>query len=149
MALLLAVYGWFLITRLAKRREAYDLYSSVLSLLEQLDTDGRRAWKNRPEFLDEYTERKLLSKTAFLEQRLELIWKHYSLPTVQTEVTTDALSDLRILLTAPPNSLTLKESRSKESRSVAINHLTSTLTRILLEENYTYINQPRWWLPTP
>jgi len=144
VALALAVYGWHLITQLAKRREAYDLYTSAQSLLEQLDADGRRAWKNHPQSLDDYTEQKLLSKTSALEQRLELLRKHYGYPADASKITNQQLSDLRKLLTAAPDLLSGEE----RDRTIAIHRLTAEMVSILLEQNYAYISKSPWWPTT-
>jgi len=141
VAFALAAYGWHLVTQLAKRREAYDLYASAQSLLEQLDADGRHAWKNHPQFLDNYTEQKLLSKTIALEQRLELLRKHYGYPANVPEITNQQMFDLRKLLTAAPDLLSGEE----RDRTIAIHRLTAEMVSILLEQNYAYINKsPRW-----
>jgi len=141
VALALAAYGWHLVTQLAKRREAYDLYASAQSLLEQLDADGRRAWKSHPQFLDDYTEQKLLSKTIALEQRLELLRKHYGHPANVPEITNQQMFDLRKLLTAAPDLLSGEE----RDRTIAIHRLTAEMVSILLEQNYAYINKSPWW----
>lgn len=141
VALALATYGWRLITQLAKRREAYDLYTSAQSLLEQLDTDGRCAWKNPSQPLNDYTEQKLLSKTIALEQRLELLRKHYGYPADAPKITNQQLSNLRKLLTAAPDLL----SGDVRDRTIAVHRLTTQMVSILLEQNYAYINKSPWW----
>ena len=138
LSTLLAIYGWRLITRLARRREAYDLYCSILSLLEQLDADGQRAWESCTDFLDEYTELKLLSKIADVEQRLRLIDKHYS-PGIPSKITSTDILELRRLLTTTSDLVP-----PEELRSVAIHRLTTTMISILLEENYQYITKNPW-----
>ena len=140
IAILLAFYGWYLITQLAKRREAYELYSSVVSLLEKLDTDAKRAWKHNPASLDEYTEWKLVSKRDDVERRLELIKKYYSRPSKPAKITTRQLSKLRILLTTTSDLVP-----SEEPRNVAIHRLTADMIHTLLDESYEYINRPIWW----
>jgi len=142
VAFALAAYGWHLITQLAKRREAHDLYGSVLSLLEQLDADGRDAWGGgRRVALDGYTEQKFLSKILAIEQRLGLIHKHYY-PADPHGIASNQLWILREYLTAYP----LKNSPEK-SRTVAIHALIADMVGNLLEENYAYINQNPW-IPT-
>lgn len=139
VAFALAAYGWHLITQLAKRREAHDLYGSVLSLLEQLDVDGRRAWgSDRRSHLDEYTERKFLSKIIAIEQRLGLIHKHYY-PADPHGIANKQLRILREYLTAYP-----LENPPEKSRTVAIHALIADMVGNLLEENYAYINQSPW-----
>jgi len=138
VAFALAAYGWHLITQLAKRREAHDLYGSVLALLEQLDADGRDAWGGGGRTLDGYTEQKFLSKILAIEQRLGLIHKHYY-PADPHGIANNQLSILREYLTAYP----LKNSPEK-SRTVAIHALIADMVGNLLEENYAYINQSPW-----
>ena len=138
LAIVLTLCGWRLITRLTKRREAYDLCSSVQSLLEQLDADGRHAWEGQSDTLDEYTERKLLSKIAAVEQRLGLIRKHYY-PADPSGITDEQLLYLRQLLTADSRLIS-----PKEPRTVAIHGLITDMVGSLLEENYAYINESPW-----
>ena len=131
----LAAYGWHLITQLAKRREAHDLYGSVLSLLEQLDADGQQAWSGGRGPLDGYTERKFLSKIMAIEQRLGLIHKHYY-PADPHGVANKQLRTLREYITAYP-----LENPPEKSRTVAIHALIADMVGNLLEENYAYINK--------
>lgn len=139
VAFALAAYGWHLITQLAKRREAHDLYGSVLALLEQLDADGREAWGgDRRSSLDGYTEQKFLSKTLAIEQRLGLIHKHYY-PADPHGIANNQLSILREYLTAYP-----LENPPQKPRTVAIHALIADMVGNLLEENYAYINQSPW-----
>jgi len=139
VAFALAAYGWHLITQLAKRREAHDLYGSVLALLEQLDADGRGCvgpaaaarWMDTP------------SKNSCRKS-----WPSSSASASSTSITTrptrmefanNQLSILRDYLTAYP----LKNSPEK-SRTVAIHALIADMVGNLLEENYAYINQSPW-----
>jgi len=140
VAISLAGYGWHLLRQLARRREAYDLYTASQSLLEQLDADGRHAWENHPQFLNDYTEQKLLSKTSAIEQRLELLRKYYGYPVDAPKITNKQLSDLRKLLTTAPDLLP----REKRDRTIAIHRITVEMVSILLEQNYAYINKSSW-----
>ncbi len=90
----LAVYGWYVVTRIAQYRAASDLYHSAISILEQLEKDGIAAWADGPGKLDEYTELKLKARLAAVEQRFNLLKKHYD----GTEFD-KAIADLRRCLT--------------------------------------------------
>lgn len=139
VAVSLAIVGWQLINRLAKRREAYDLYCSVITLLEQLNIEGRTAWQKESKFLDEYTEWNLLSKVASAEQRIELINKHYT----PTEITSKHIHELRKYLTTTPD-LFLDGGLQKETRHAVIHRQTTDMIGTLLDEIYMHINKRFW-----
>lgn len=136
VAVFLAAYGWFVITWLAKCRAAYDIYCSVISLLEQLEIDGVKAWAASAEALDEYVEIKLLSKIACVEQRLNLIQKYYSSRNESTKITGTQIRELRRYLTTTPDLVP-----QGESRDVVIHYITNNMISILLEESYEHINK--------
>ncbi|MGI9311417.1 MAG: hypothetical protein ACR2P7_07790 [bacterium] len=144
VAILLAIYGWLLITRLAKRREAYDLYSSIIVLLEQIEADGEGAWKTAQGVLDAYTVLRLLAKLAAVEHRVRLIRAHYNQPArlAKPAVSTEEITELRNLLTTPD---ALMHDRG-EARIIAIHSITTNLVADLLEESYEHINKRRWML---
>lgn len=136
VAVALAAYGWFVITWLAKCRAAYDLYSSVISLLEQLEVDGVQAWDDCTEVLDEYVELRLLSKLADVEQRLNLIQKYYKGRQETPKITTSQIGELRKYLTTTPDLVP-----QEKPRNVAIHYITTTMISVLLEESYKHINE--------
>ena len=141
IVVVLAVYGWILIFWLAKRREAHDLYCSVISLLEQLEVEGEQAWSANLEPLAEYTELRLNSKLAAVEQRIGLIGKCYQSFENSDEIT-EEIGCLRQFLKVPSDSLP-----EGESRSTAIHRHTTELIRILLEADYAHINKRPWLFP--
>ena len=139
VAIGLAVYGWWLIHRLAKSREAYDLYGSVITLLEELLNDGENAWQTNPPQLDSHTELKLTAKLAAVEQRLGLIQKHYhAMPSPEQQTIEKEIAELRKNLTISQDQV-----RQEEPRETAILRLTTTIATKLLEESYRYIADGR------
>lgn len=130
----LAIYGWWLVNRLAKSREAYDLHHSVILLLEQLVVDGKSAWGDRNEKLDNHTELKITSKVAAVEQRLALIQKHYRVRNGSTEDATRQIAELRRNLTISKDQM-----QKGEQRELAILRLTTVISSGLLEDNYKYM----------
>ena len=144
VAVVLAFYGWFLVVQLAKRRESHDLYCSVISLLEQLEVNAERAWAGAPACLDEYTERKLLSKIAAVEQRYGLIKWYYKNPEEPASITPEKIGEFHLFITLDAGALS--RIRPSEDRNVAIHRLTATMVQYLLEEDYAYINR-HLWLP--
>lgn len=135
----LAVYGWWLIHRLAKSREAHELYSSVIALLEELLVDGENAWRAKPPQLDSHTELKLTAKLAAVEQRLALIQKHYqAMPQPEQASFERQIAELRRNLTISEDQV-----RQEEPRETAILRLTTTMATILLEESYRYMASGR------
>lgn len=137
----LAVYGWRLITQLAKRREAYDLYCSIILLVEQLETDSIKVWIDRLDDLDEYTELKLLSKLVIVELKLQFIQQHYRFqrtPEV-TIIDSSQIANLRSYLTKPPDSVL-----DEQTRFTYVHRLTATMVKDLLEACYEGINKRRW-----
>ncbi len=135
IVILLALYGWVLIFWLAKRREAHDLYSSTIPLLEQLEIEGEQAWSAAPGSLGEYTERRLTSKLAAIEQRVGLIQRHYRSFENSSEIA-EEIQCLHEFLTAASDLLP-----AGESRSTAIHRHTTELIRLLLEADYEHINK--------
>ena len=133
VAIILATYGWWLINRLAKSREAHDLCSSAAVLLEQLAVDGSNAWKRNPPKLEDYTELQLVSKLAAVELRLNLIHNHYRIRGSPKESPVGKILELRRYLTITPDKLP-----DGENRNVAILRLTSDLVGDLLDQNYRY-----------
>jgi len=133
-AIILALYGWWLINRLAKSREAYDLHHSVIALLEQLVADGTAAWESNPAKLDDHTELKLTSKVAAVEQRIDLIKKHYTARLGTAQEVTSNIVELRRNLTISKDQM-----REGEVREAAILRLSSVISSSLLENNYSYI----------
>ena len=131
---LLAIYGWYVVTRIAQYRAASDLYYSAIAMLEQIEKDGIEAWIHGPQGLDEYTELKLKTKITAVEQRFRLLRKHYDGADF-----TENIADLRRYLTMD---------NFPASRSTEIHRLVADMITRLLEENYAYINRsplvPRW-----
>ncbi len=142
-AAILAVYGWAVITRIAKYRAASDLYNSAILLLEQLESDGVDAWSGDPKRLDEYTEQKLLFKITAFEQRVRLIRKFYNRREDNDSHIEENISALRKYLTIDAYSMPCEKFRKNENHRI-----TSEMICSLLESNYEYINKNPW-LPWP
>lgn len=140
IAIVLAGCGWWLVTQLAKQREAQTYYDSVISLLEHLDKEGREAWtSNQSPRLDPYSEAKLLIKLVDVERRLQLIARHYCHKAKETISATD-IAHLRMALTRDANvgaedELTL--------RTMNILSLTSRLASDVVNDSVDYINRQR------
>ena len=136
----LALYRWWLITQLAKRREAYDLYCSIISLLEQFEADGIKIWTNRLDDLDEYRELSLVSKIADVEQRLQVIQQYYRFRRKSEAAVIDSMqiANLRSYLTVSPDLVP-----DESTRHIHIHRLTTTMVRNLLEASYEDINKRR------
>lgn len=98
----LACFGWFLIARLAQNREAYDLYTSLVSLVEKLGEEGTALWQSEREKLNQQEELRLKLRLAELEQRLGIIRKHYSHRKKTEIVTSKQIWQLRHYLTVAP-----------------------------------------------
>lgn len=142
---ILALYGWSLIKRLAKGREAFDLYSSVISTLEQIEDDATKAWAGNLKSLPEFTEIKLLAKVADIEQRLGLLDKHYRSNKKPAKDTAQRMLKLRQLLTKESDAESESIFLAEEFRIIEIHRLANTMISELLEENYDYINKLRQW----
>ncbi|MDA8002328.1 MAG: hypothetical protein MPL62_13695 [Alphaproteobacteria bacterium] len=137
-----AVYGWFLFVRLAKNRQAHDLYSSSIALLQELETEGIAAWSNGKRSLDEYTELKLTSRISGVEQRLALISKYYNEKQKdESHEITSQIWELRARITQ-----TADHFPSEEDRRIDIHRLTNNMVSELLAENHEHINKHFWLL---
>ena len=138
ITVILAVYGWAVIARIAKYRAASDLYNSAILLLEQLESDGEKAWSDNPNALDEYTERKLSSKIASFEQRIYLIQKFYNKHEDDNSRIKENIHVLHKYLTADMRSEPHieYEYRKRENQLII-----SEMTYSLLESSHEYINK--------
>lgn len=147
LTVVLAFYGWTLIKRLAQGREAQDLYTSVISTLEQLENDAEQAWKQNPQFLPEYIELRILAKVADIEKRLELIDRYYKSRTKSSVDGKKQMKELRRLLTAAPDLIQVSaQTSSTQTRIIEVHGLINTMIGNLIEENYEYVNTIRkWW----
>ena len=134
VAVLLAIFGWRIIIRISKRRESYDICSSVISLLERVENDVTSEWTTEMESLDHYTEKRLTTLTSGIELRLKILHNHYH----NTRITTDQLRQIRELATLPRDLL------DGEDRRLEIHILVTEIITILLEDNYKFIN--RTWM---
>ena len=138
---ILACYGWYLIVQLAKRREAYDLCISLVSLIEKLGEEGRVLWQSAPEKLEQHDEFRLKLRLAELEKRLSLLQKHYRNPNKPTIITSTQIWQLRNYLTVAP--MEYFPEGSSMDRGNGIIQLTSAMTSNLLDYNYDYLNLGR------
>jgi len=142
VAILLAWRGWLLLMWLTKRREAYDLYCSVIATLQQLEGEGIEAWQQGAGTLDRHAERKLTMKLKYFEKMLDLLWDHYYKNRDMRESIKDEILIFRMRLTKSDDSLSPTENRSTD-----IHRLVNNMMSKLLDTNYAYLNQRRWWLP--
>ena len=138
----LTLYGWYLIRSLSRRREVYDLYTSIIALLQQLEDEGNRAWQKNRNALTKHTELRLLAKLAGVEKRVNLIRRYYLTPNSPfTDMKKDFVR-LRRCLTVDRNLLLETET----PRDTTLLRLINDMVGQLLENNYAYINEPHWRL---
>lgn len=133
-AVTIAGYGWWLVNRLAMSREASDLYSSAILLLEQLRRDGQEAWNGSVRELDVHTELQIVSKLAAIEQRIELVSKYYDSRFPRANDFTGQILRLRRYLTIASDRLSENTLRDME-----ILRLTSAIISSLLDDSYSYV----------
>ena len=131
IAILLAICGWRVITRIAKRREAYDLSSSLVDMLEKVEREAINAWEIAEDWLDEYTELRLTTLIAGIEFRLKVLRKHYH----RTSITDINLVDLRRLATMTKDLL-----HADGERSLNLHKQVTDMITLVLEDNYNFIN---------
>jgi len=141
VAILLAVRGWILLMRLARRREAYDLYCSAVANLQQLEDEGIKAWLQRVSALDDNTVRRLTMKLAYFEKMLDLLMKHYYKKSNMRKDIEEDIQIFRMCLTQNADSLP-----ANLDRSDAIHDRAITMMGKLLDANYAYINKRPWRL---
>ena len=135
IALFLAVFGWRIIIRISKRRESYDICSSLIGLLERMETDVTNAWSPSTSFLDPYTEKRLSNLITGIELRLDILHSHYH----STRITSEQMQLMKQLTTLPEALL------SGADRGFGLHVLVTELITILLEDNYEFMN--RGWIP--
>ena len=138
IAVILACYGWWLIVQHAKYREAYELYASIISLLDQLVDEGKKAWVKNMENLDQHTELKFLLLLEAVEQRLNILILLYSNSGKSMTAIREQILQLRHYLTAVPIKL-----GTEISRSNGILRVTHGITSTLLNQNYQAIEKGR------
>lgn len=136
VVVLLAIYGWCLLVRLAKRREAFDSYNSIILLLEQFKIDAKQTWADENiNSLDPWRELTLTTKLSNIEQRINLMQKYYN-----SEATrfSEEIFKLRHHCTIDNNHQQLL---SDEPRCLAIHRIISDMVIGLTEDSFEYINQ--------
>ena len=138
IAVTIAGYGWWLVNRLAMSREASDLYSSAILLLEQLRRDGKEAWSGNVRELDVHTELQIVSKLADIEQRIGLVSKFYDSRFRRENDFTGQILRLRRYLTIASDRLSANTLRDME-----ILRLTSAIISSLLNDSYSYVARGR------
>ena len=138
VAVAIAGYGWWLVNRLAKSREASDLYNSAILLLEQLRRDGKEAWSGNVTELDVHTELQIVSKLAAIEQRIGLVSKYYDARFRLEDAFTGQILKLRRYLTIASDRLSAGTLRDME-----ILRLTSAIISSLLVDSYSYVARGR------
>ena len=138
IAVILACFGWWLFVQHAKYREVSELYSSIITALEQLAIDGKNAWEKNLEKLDQHTELKFLLQLKAVEQRLIILNSHYSNLGKSIQPAQNQIWLLRHYLTAMP----LKFG-TELSRDNGILRLTHAMASTLLDQNYSYVRKGR------
>ena len=131
IAICLAFYGWRIISRIANRRESYDICSSLIDMLERVEKETNNAWGLGIEILDRYTEQKLAALTSGIELRLKILQKHYH----PTRINRIQLKNLRRFATTPKDLF-----HKDEDRGLDMHALVTDMVTILLEDNYDFIN---------
>ena len=138
IAVVIASYGWWLVNRLAKSREASDLYSSAILLLEQLRKDGKEAWSDNVSELDEYTQLQIVSKLTAIEQRIRLVSKYYDSRFRRKTSFTAQIFKLRRYLTIASDRLSANTPHDTE-----VLRFTSAIISSLLDDSYSYVARGR------
>ena len=138
---LLALYGWLVITRIAKRREAYDLCMSIIALSERTEQMAADAWKEQEKRLDrhadlgQYTEKRLTTLISEIELRLDgFLHRYYH----STDISRKKIRYLRQLAIAPRELL-----GDIDSRELELHTEVSEIIADLLKANYEYMNRKR------
>jgi len=137
-AFLLAGFGWWLITQLAKNRDLADLCNASLSSVEKLANKANQAWEGNPEKLSEEAVFPIQIERVAIELRRNIIQQYY--PEKIKPVDTNQLARLNWYATADEDQLPRDQSKS---RKAMISSLTQEIMSSLLEYGPAYTLRQR------